>query len=574
MKWTPDGAHLIFSDVTLIRIVDAEGSRLRTIVDASPFKPLFRERFPYGFHADVSPDGSRIVYSSCKPRGRSPTGRQLYNYEIATIAIDGTDPQRLTYNGYYDHFPAWSPDGTRIAFIANPSSSDPGQSLPQGVQLFTMAADGSDVRLLTPSIDSVGLYPPVWSPDGGSLAFLVNERDGGTLRRILYAVRSDGTGLSRIAATTGMPAWPPDSEQIAFVASDGEEVSVNVARPDGSGPREVLRGFGGPVAWSPDGSELFASRAVTARRLPGQDALVWEGIYAVRPDGSGQRLLVPSYLSDLIDVRDVTHRLAGLTAWSPDGSRIAFYDLDGLLVTAAQDGTDLRGVVRSDPDFTNLNETLKLLNERLSPWYAPGPDVPVDPEACSAGSIVREPGAHQGLVMDCRTLLSIRDMLAGGADLDWSEQKPISEWQGVSVDGSPLRVHRLDLVGLTGTLPPELGRLTALRYLSVEGKGHEFKLGGLTGAVPPELGSLKELEDLHLSRNYLSGVIPPDLGGLESLRSLHLDENLLSGSIPPELSNLKLLEDLGLEGNNLSGCVPTELPEVWVQQNGLKRCGP
>ena len=525
-------------------------------------------------------------------------GHQLYNYEIATIAIDGTDPQHLTHNRHYDHFPAWSPDGTRIAFIANPSSSDPGQRLPQEVQLFTMAADGSDVRLRTPSIDSVGFYPPVWSPDGRSLAFLVNERDGRTLRRILYPVRSDGTGLSRIAATTGMPAWSPDSEQIAFVARDGDEVSVNVARPDGSGLREVVRGFGGPVAWSPDGSELFASRAVTAFRLPGQDLLVWEGIYAVRTDGGGQRLLVPSYLSDLIGVRDVTHRLAGLTAWSPDGSRIAIYDLDGLLVTAAQDGTDLRGVVRSDPDFTNLSETLKLLYERLRPWYAPGPEAAVEPEACSAGSIVQDPGANQGLVMDCRTLLSIRDRLAGGSDLDWSDQRPIAEWQGVSVDGSPLRVRGLNLVGLTGTLPPELGRLTALRYLSVEGKGHEFKLGGLTGAVPRELGSLKELEDLHLSRNYLSGVVPPALGGLESLRSLHLDENLLTGgippelgnlsgleslwlyrnrldgSIPPELSNLKLLEDLGLEGNDLSGCVPTELPEVWVQQSGLKRCEP
>ena len=68
LEWTPDGFHLIVSDVaetrfskSAISIIDVEGSQVRTVVDANPWAS-----FPYGFHADLSPDGTRVVYSSCE----------------------------------------------------------------------------------------------------------------------------------------------------------------------------------------------------------------------------------------------------------------------------------------------------------------------------------------------------------------------------------------------------------------------------------------------------------------------------------------------------------------------------
>jgi hypothetical protein len=78
----------------------------------------------------------------------------------------------------------------------------------------------------------------------------------------------------------------------------------------------------------------------------------------------------------------------------------------------------------------------------------------------------------------------------------------------------------------------------------------------LTGSIPPELGNLAALRILNLSRNQLSGAIPPELGDLTDLHTLFISRNLLSGSIPAELGNLSGLIALSLYSNDLSGVVP------------------
>ena len=193
---------------------------------------------------------------------------------------------------------------------------------------------------------------------------------------------------------------------------------------------------------------------------------------------------------------------------------------------------------------------------------------------------------------------------------NWTESKgwltgaPLDEWHGVDTDGTG-RVVALRLAdnGLAGTVPVELGQLSALTRLELHNNQlHDRipselgslenlrvldlswnQLGGaipnelrelreleyldlsgnqLSGGIPSSLGDLLQLKSLLLSRNRLGGRIPETLGHLENLVDLHLDANRLSGPIPPPIARgLALLESLNLSGNRLAGEIPGELGE-------------
>ena len=147
---------------------------------------------------------------------------------------------------------------------------------------------------------------------------------------------------------------------------------------------------------------------------------------------------------------------------------------------------------------------------------------------------------------------------------NWLTDAPLGDWSGVRTDGSG-RVVSLDLAGewdpekresirhgLNGPIPPEFGRLTALRTLDISHNA-------LSGPIPPELGNLANLEQLTLGDNGLTGPIPLEIRNLVALESLALDDNALSGLIPPELGNLVALESLNFDGNDLSGPIPPEI---------------
>ena len=108
--------------------------------------------------------------------------------------------------------------------------------------------------------------------------------------------------------------------------------------------------------------------------------------------------------------------------------------------------------------------------------------IPQPQTPCSNGIAVPSPADNPGLVNDCTILLGARDILAGTAILNWSAETPISEWSGVRVSVPGARVEYLHLRSL-----------------------------GLTGTIPPELGELHELDHLTLSYNRLTGEIPPSL---------------------------------------------------------------
>lgn len=114
---------------------------------------------------------------------------------------DGTNQTRLSTQASNDRGPAWSPDGSKIAFYT------------LDYDIFTMNADGTGVTNLTNSANQE--ESPAWSPDGSKIAF---TKHTGTTNEI-FVMNPDGTGQASLTAgsnPSSAPAWSPDGTQIAF----------------------------------------------------------------------------------------------------------------------------------------------------------------------------------------------------------------------------------------------------------------------------------------------------------------------------------------------------------------------
>ena len=153
-------------------------------------------------------------------------------------------------------------------------------------------------------------------------------------------------------------------------------------------------------------------------------------------------------------------------------------------------------------------------------------------------------------------------------NMNWKSQEPVGDWYGVTVENGVVTGLDLEFNNLRGVLPSEIGDLTSLEELRLNGNN-------LTGAIPSAIGNLTSLQGLSLSANSLSGAIPSAIGNLTNLRQLFLSSNSLSGAIPSEIENLTRLEDLWLDGNNLTGAIPSaignliSLEELRFDRNNL-----
>ena len=179
----------------------------------------------------------------------------------------------------------------------------------------------------------------------------------------------------------------------------------------------------------------------------------------------------------------------------------------------------------------------------------------------------------QGSVQTDRAALEALYNATDGANwtirTNWLTAAPLGSWYGVETDEDG-RVTELELGywdsvleepvgnGLNGSIPPELGNLSRLRYLRLYGhehRGPEAEADSarvLTGPIPDALSALTGLMSLDFGHNDLTGPIPTWLGSMTDLGLLHLGGNALSGSIPNELRNLTRLEWLSLWGNSFT----------------------
>ena len=520
-RWTADGTHILLTYNSEVWAVTPDASRLWRLAQAwGQTEPGTEFTFGWMTSFDVTRDGKHVVYATCRylpdvPRAAlmGEAGPFRFDYEIAVVGLDGKTPRRLTRHNDFDNYPAWSPDGTRVAFVSNRDVPDIEKIWRAG--LYTMAADGTDVRRLAAGLEGVAWQPPAWSPDGRSLAVAGVEPGGAG--HGLYLVHTDGAGFVRLADAISGGAWSPDGARLAFAKPEGAGVALYTITVDGADAQRVTTVHGwelssgeadprqawiDTVSWSPDGSKLlyacgegqFCVVTLDGQRL-GEPCQGWaDGPACYSRDG---RQLTGT---SLVGERAV---------WSSDGARIAVTtpgargrrhgdDFLGpypiILYSAAPDGSDVRPLVLQDVG-------------RLVAAKARDEDLATSRAACAAGFVVPAPAANPGLVSDCETLLAARAALAQGPLANWGSGSPLELWEGVTITGTPPRVTGLALPDrdLHGTIPPALGGLDYLQRLNL------FRNYYLSGPIPPELGQLTHLKQLYLARNRLTGCIPVGL---------------------------------------------------------------
>ncbi len=656
VAWGPDGSEIFFTLRGAVFVAPADGSRVRQVADAQvtaahdaigvevyhpdPDADLraveaearafhrFIEEYRLGPMSaiSVSPDGMQLLYSTCEfPRlaaveaGRPP---DVYDYEygLAIQDVAGGAARRLTTGDRFENFPAWSPDGTRIAFLSGRSgyvqTATRGTRGPlRHVRLNTMAADGSDRRDLTDGTEvrELLLHPPQWSPDGQRLAFIAvtREGEGREAEPSLYTVRADGTEFQRLTAAVSPPSWSPDGRRLAVARPVGANaVELITMRADGTDVRPVIAIDGwewttgrqrtryvereGPLvfqaaeawietmAWSPAGEQILYTCGA--------------GFCVVTTDGTpvGRS---PRHAHETTEVRKIRRYASGrhpAAAWSPDGSRIAVVswsdsDAEVILEHVAPDWTDGRRLVYAfespglawagaPGERTDARQVRRARGPPTRPVAALARDLDAaaNQAACATGYVVPEPEANPGLVRDCQVLAGLAPDDDGRPRWNWNAGTPVDQWEGVIVAGNPRRVTELWLAelwpatsrALSAPEAASIAQLTELRVLN-------FGSTPLRGPIPAQWGSLEKLQTLVLYHSEVSGPIPPDLGNLSGLRTLNLAGNNLTGPLPPVLGQLARLETLALRGNALSGVIPsafgrlTELVTLDLSYNRL-----
>lgn len=212
LTWSPDGTRFAFESQHESFEHQGHGYtgfRIYTTRIHSPVITRLSEKIDTVFFLDMSPswspNGQKIAFSSLRPGAEwvwNHNWSMDVSWEIYVMNADGSGVARLTDFSVpvSKRNPAWSRDGKKIAFDGwgNGNSS---------WSIYVMNADGSNLFQVTDNLSQQEHFPS-WSPDGTRLAF-VSDHDG---NKEIYVINVDGTGLKRLTNNPSddmYPAWSP-----------------------------------------------------------------------------------------------------------------------------------------------------------------------------------------------------------------------------------------------------------------------------------------------------------------------------------------------------------------------------
>lgn len=332
---SPDGSHLAY----VVAHHDEDADEVRSAIwvaavdGSSPprqFSSGDKDNSPRW-----SPDGASLLFIG--DRGNKP--------QLQLASLRGGEPRELTSADHGVSQPVFSPDGSRVAYIARVGAAGPSEDAPP--------AEKRAPRVITTlkwRLDGIGAFDgrrphvfvvdleggkstqvtrgdwdddaPAWSPDGRSLAFVSDrrkQRHDEQLRSDLWVVAATGGKARRVTRARGsaaFPVWSPDGRSIAFIGGEhgdafwwrSADLMVIDATATNGAPRSLANGFarlgvpeGPAMAWSHDNSAVYAVRIERGAGVVRRFAL----------DGGERPLLVGE-------------RRVGAFTFSADHRRVAF----------------------------------------------------------------------------------------------------------------------------------------------------------------------------------------------------------------------------------------------------------
>jgi hypothetical protein len=218
-----------------------------------------------------SPDGSKIAFAG---GGRSRA------VGIYIVGITPPTAPKLVYSfpndlSFVEH-PSWSPDGLKLVF----AYANAALSTPPDFDLYVVASNGTGGAIdITPTSSAPGgsdsQVQPAWSPNSQLIAFASQNTAGTVTRSALMTISPDGTGLKTLIAGALFvqdPSWSPDGRQIVFdsrVQPPDNNIQTGIfTMPASGGPQHFVR-FGSDPAWQPLQDATNSGVVAAGTQIPG-----------------------------------------------------------------------------------------------------------------------------------------------------------------------------------------------------------------------------------------------------------------------------------------------------------------